>query len=251
MNKARPVTAHFMEFFQNQDLDKEYRFSGTSLQFRDFSLDSKLVYYTFDSNVNPSDVKDLAMKTFENNYQKPSMLSGSSLFYGGLSRDKSIGELNELKDKKINELEELKAKNFYWPFSKKNGFWNDGTRAGSTILYEILSLIPASAAVDSFYSGEIKSGIALSLTSLIALGILKFSRKDSVRRNKEGIKEIEKNIQYYNNFKDNLERAEIKIVSPLTAQEIKNNLLDPMTQKINLDYINNQLSKIYSKNSKR
>lgn len=240
-------TAKLVELV-DEDLNPVYKFKDSSIDFRNPSRErgSNLVYLTYSDNLDEKDVKHQAMKTFEDNYcertgtQGLFLGSGRGIFDFGY-KDKSIDEIKEMRNDTENTLEQLKAKNFYNPRKFKQ---SPGAFKGIKKIAGVLSGIGAGAC--SF--GEYFVG---GMWMFAGVGALELSRRVNKSGAKKELNSINQNIEYYDNFRRNIENSNIEIYSPQEAQEIYEDLQQSTGKgrfaKVDTESANQELISAYNR----
>jgi hypothetical protein len=226
-------TAKLVELV-NEDLTSNYKFKDSSIDFRNPAGEkgSNLVYLTHSNNLDEKDVKNVAMKTFEDNY------NGIFDFY---YKNKSFEELKEMKEDTKNTSEQLKAKNFYNPrkFNQSPGNFK---------MSKSLAGMMAGMGAGCFLVGADFTG---GMVALGGTGALEFSRRINLKDSRKELESINQNIEYYDNFKRNIENSDVNIIPIEEAKEIYNEL--PKSKgtgrfvKLDFDSVNQELIDVYNK----
>ena len=222
-NKIRNK-ANLVQLVKGDDLEPLYTFDNNSISFRQpAEKNSVLEFYSYEDDWNVNKVKNLAVRTFEENHDKLLFVDSSMrLFEGWDYLIKNIDELKELELKQKEELDLVSLKNWYNPFSKR--FWQ---RGGEYFAFKLTTNSVGSLLLGEGIYGLVKG----DTTGLFAIGsgVLAFmmsavSRAITKDNKKRELETISKNIEYYDNFKENIEKADIKIYSPKEAKEIRGEL---------------------------
>jgi hypothetical protein len=244
-----PRTAKLVELV-GKGFEPFYKFKGSSIDFRNAPKDagSELIYLTHSDKIDKKDVKNLAMKTFEENYNRALFIENQTLFDSYQSN--SIEDWNKMKLEAEQNLENSRLKNWYNPFSKK--FWDDGIEG-------LLRLT-----VEGFEVGGFGTGIYEMIAQNsdnpawkpIFMGCFFGTMYEILRghRKKEAKKELKsanQNIEYYDNFRKNIENSDVTIIAPEEAKQIYKDLKNSQSQgkfvKVDFDAANKELINTYQR----
>lgn len=218
----------------DENLDPLYKFSRGSLDFRNPPKEkgSDLVYMTFRdfSDIYPdaNDIKHKAMKAFERDYKE------MGVFLKGFYQDHSIKDQHKNKEKGLSNLEKLKAKNFYNPRRK------DGLKPIKIIGGGIALGFGGATLMEAM---EPSRGIPFMAAGLVGMEVVRRGSRSDI---KEDIKEISQNIEFYDNFKRNIENARVSIVPVEESKEIYNKIKNFENKEfIDFDKVNENLKQAY------
>ena len=223
-----PRTAKLVELV-GENFEPFYKFKGSSIDFRNAPKDagSELIYLTYSDKADKKDIKNIAIKTFEENYNRALFIENQTLFDS--YQNNSIEDWNKMKSKAEEELKNAKFKNWYNPFSKK--FWASGIDGLLRI------------AVEGFEVGGFSAGIYEIIAQNsnnpawkpIFMGCF-FGTMYEILRGYEK-KEAKKQL--------NFEKSDVTIIAPEEAKQIHKDLKDSQGQgkfvKVNFDAANTEL----------
>lgn len=217
----------------NSDFSPMYKFSHDSTDFKkDSPTDegSDLVYMTFKENpgFDSDDIKQEAMKTFERDYKDI------------LDFEDSIERQKEKRSYYEERLDFLKAKNFYNPLPLKEKAKNALT------FLELYSAGLIGAGIYDEFVQSIPVGSTFGGLGLILGGSIEGIRRIGKAANKDYINRIDKNIEFYDNFKRNIENSRVEIISSPEAQKVYNKVKNSNTPGyLNFEQANRDLKQAY------
>lgn len=209
--KQSPLELKVFDFFQDASLTSEIDFDFENLNFSEkYNGNSIINFFTYRKDLSENEIRKNVLNCFNENYNLLFMLRKDNDIYLPSFNEKTISELRDLKIRKEEEIEELKVENYYNPFSKI--FWNDKIN--------LLKLAFPLAAI----SGIIFDAKGIVVSSIFGAGAMEISRISEKKRNKRFLENINENINYYDNFLENLEKSEIKVNEVPDAVETYSNL---------------------------
>ena len=246
----RPRTAKLVELV-GENFEPFYKFKETSIDFRNAPKDagSELIYLTHSNKVDKKDVKNIAIKTFEEDYSGELFIKNQTLF--NPHPRNSIEDWNQLKSRTEELLENTKFRNFYNVFSKK--FWKAGFSTG--FAKTCLEVTGIGGIGTEFYdliakSSDISGETALAL-GILAFGVGEFARRAAKSKLTKDLNSTNQNIEYYDNFRRNIEKSDVTIIAPVEAKQIYQDLKNSQVQgkfvRVDFDAANKELINTYQK----
>ena len=240
--------AKLIELIQDNNLNSRYSFMDFD-DFKNPGKNSRLIYLTFSDSMCPAEVKEKAIENFNGEAHKSLGLFGNSWKY----YDKDIDEIKKDIEKSKVKLENSRFWNWHLPWKKS--YWKKVKERGNSIVFGMIDIVADMCIGGGIYgciANNVDEGmVIMCITGATIKGALELGRIVNKNSAQEELKESCEKLQIHNNFKSNLEKSKIEIVSPKEAQEIfeevKKSRQSGKYGVIDINAANNDLMNIYNK----